>query len=115
VNETGVSRQFRSAAEKASPDSTEAITDGTVFSDLEDSGVSNGYETSSAVVGSPAVGTGTGVSQLTTNQHWKIEDDTMKYAYGKYSNHPDAAALVKQFPVHMGRESWDARTVSDVT
>jgi hypothetical protein len=27
----------------------------------------------------------------------KIDDDTMLYAYPKYSNHPDAAAHVKQF------------------
>jgi hypothetical protein len=36
VKETGVSRQFGSTAEEASLDSTEAITDETVFSDLKD-------------------------------------------------------------------------------
>jgi hypothetical protein len=97
VKETGVSQQFRRAAEEASPDSTEAITDGTIFSDTKDSGVSDGYETSSAAVASPAVGTGRGVSQLPTHQHRTIEEDTMPYAYPKYSNHPDAAAHVKQF------------------
>jgi hypothetical protein len=97
VKGTGVFRQVGSAAEGASPDSTEVITNGTVFSDLEDSGVSDGYETSSAVVGSPAVGMGIGVSQLTTHQRPKIEDDTMPYAYPKYYNHPDSAVHVKKF------------------
>jgi hypothetical protein len=64
VKETGVSQQFGSAAKETSPNSTEAITDGTVSSDVEEIGVSDGYETLSAVVvgGSPTVVTGTGVS-----------------------------------------------------
>jgi hypothetical protein len=62
VEETGVSQQVRRAAEEASPDSSEAITDGTVFSDTEDSRISDGYGTSSAAIGSPAVGTGSDVS-----------------------------------------------------
>jgi hypothetical protein len=105
VKETGLSQQFRSAAEEASPNSIEAITDRTVSSDAEEIGVSDGYETSSAVVvvGSPTVVTGTGVPQTTTNQRWIIEDDTMPYAYPKYSNHLDAAAHVKQF-----RSIWAA-------
>jgi hypothetical protein len=64
-------------AEEASPNSSEVITDGTVFSDTEDSGVSDGYDISSAVVGSPTVETGTGVSQITTTPCRKVEDDTI--------------------------------------
>jgi hypothetical protein len=95
--ETGVSQLIRWSVEEASLDSSEAITDGTVLFDTEDNGVLDGYETSSAVVGSPIVRTGTGGSQTTTNLRRKIEDDTMPYAYSKYSNHPDAVAHVKKF------------------
>jgi hypothetical protein len=50
VAETGVSQLIRRAAEEASLDSSEVITDGTVLSDTKDSGVSDEYETSSTVV-----------------------------------------------------------------
>jgi hypothetical protein len=77
VKEIGVSQQFRSAVEEASPDSIEAIMDGTIFSEVKEIRVSDRYETSSAVVvgGSPTVVTGTGVPQTTTNQRRIIEDD----------------------------------------
>jgi hypothetical protein len=59
VEGTGGSQQVRWAAEEASSASSEALTEGTIFSDIEDSGVSDGSATSSAVVGLPTVGTGT--------------------------------------------------------
>jgi hypothetical protein len=97
VKETDISHQLR--PEAASPHSTEAATDEPVSSDVEEIEVSDGYETSSAVVvaGSPTVAKGTRVPQTTTYQRRTIVDDTMSYTYPKYSNHPDAAAHVKQF------------------
>jgi hypothetical protein len=97
VQETRVSQQVRREAEEASPESFEPLTEGTIFSDTKDSGVSDGSGTSSAVVGLPTVGTGAGGSHITTSLRRKSDDDTMSYAYPKYSNHPDAAAHVKQF------------------
>jgi hypothetical protein len=69
VKETGVSQQLRHAAKAASPDSTEAVTDEPVSSDVEEIEVSDGYETSSAIVlaGSPTVAKGTSVPQTTTH------------------------------------------------
>jgi hypothetical protein len=63
VAETGVSHQNWRQAEEASPASSEVPTEDTVFSDTEDSGVSDGSETSSTVVGLPTAGTGAGAAQ----------------------------------------------------
>jgi hypothetical protein len=99
VTGTVVPQQLRSAAEEALPNPTETVTNGFVTSDVEEIGVSEGSEISSAVVvgGPPTVTKGTGVPQKLTNPHRIIADDNMPYAYPKYSNHPDAAAHVKQF------------------
>jgi hypothetical protein len=69
-----------------------------VFSDVEEIGISDGSEISSAiVVGGPlSVAKGTGVPPNPTNPRRIIADDIMPYAYPKYSNHSDAAAHVKQ-------------------
>jgi hypothetical protein len=42
LKETRVPQQFRRVAEEASPESSGPITDGTVFSNTKDSGVSEG-------------------------------------------------------------------------
>jgi hypothetical protein len=57
VEETGFSHQGWRQAEEASPESSEVPT--------EDSGVSDGSVTSSAVVGLPIVGMGSRGSQIT--------------------------------------------------
>jgi hypothetical protein len=97
VEETGVSHSNWRQVEEASLVSSEVPTEDTAFSDIEDSGVSDGSGTLSAVLGLPTVGTGAGASQTTTRLRRTLDDDTMPYAYPKYSNHPDAAAHVKQF------------------
>jgi hypothetical protein len=97
VEETGVSQSIWRQVEEASPASSEVPTEDTACSDTEDSGVSDGSGTSSAVVGLSTVGTGAGASQTTTRLRKTLDEDTMPYAYPKYSNHPDAAAHVKQF------------------
>jgi hypothetical protein len=97
VEETGVSHQGWRRAAEVSPESSEVPTEDTVFSEIEDSGVSDGSGTSSAVVGLLTVGTGAGGSQITTRLCRQIDEDTMPYAYPKYSNHPDSVAHVKQF------------------
>jgi hypothetical protein len=97
VKETGVSHHTGRQVEEASPESSKVPTEDNVFSDTDDSGVSDISRTSSAVVGVSTVGTGAGTSQITTRLRRTIDDDTMPYAYPKYSNHLDAAAQVKQF------------------
>jgi hypothetical protein len=92
----------RSAAEEASSHPTEKVTDGHVLSvvpEAQEIEISEGLEISATVVvgGSLTVAKGTGVPNKTTNQRRTIADDIMSYAYPKYSNHPDAAAHVKQF------------------
>jgi hypothetical protein len=97
VEETGVSHQDWRQAEEVSPESSEVSTEDTVFSDTEDSCVLDESGTSSAVVGLPTVGMGAGGSPITTRLRRMIDEDTMPYAYLKCSNHPYAAAHVKQF------------------
>jgi hypothetical protein len=88
---TGVPQQLGSAVEQASPHPTETVTDGHVPSDAEEIGIPDGSKIpSTVVVGRP-------VPQRLTNQCRILTDDIMPYAYPKYSNHPDAAAHVKQF------------------
>jgi hypothetical protein len=97
VEETRVSHSNWRQVEEASPVSSEVPTEDTAFSDIEDSRVSDGSGTLSAILGLPTVDTGAGASQTTTRLRRTLDDDTMPYAYPKYSNHPDAAAHVKQF------------------
>jgi hypothetical protein len=97
AEETGVSQSNWRQVEEASPASSEVPTKDTAGSDTEDSGVSDGSETSSAVVGASTAGTGAGASLATTHLRRNLDKDTMPYAYPKYANHPNAAAHVKQF------------------
>jgi hypothetical protein len=92
----------RSADEEASSHATEKDMDGLVPSvvpNAQEIKISVGLEISVEVVvgGSPTVAKGTGVPNKPTNQRQTIADDIMLYAYPKYSNHPDAAAHIKQF------------------
>jgi hypothetical protein len=95
--ETGVSRLHWRKVEEASPASSEVPMEDTACSDTEDSGVSDGSGTSSVVVALATASTGAGASLTPTRLRKGLDDDTMPYAYPKYSNHPDAAAHVKQF------------------
>jgi hypothetical protein len=97
AEETGVSQSNWRQVEEASPASSEVPTEDTACSDTEDSGVSDGSGTSSAVVGASTASTGAGASLPTTHLRRNLDEDTMSYAYPKYANHPDAAAHVKQF------------------
>jgi hypothetical protein len=95
--ETGVSRSNWRQVEEASLASSEVPPEDTACSDTEDSGVSDGSETSSAVVGLSTAGTGACASLPPTQLRRGLDEDTMSYAYPKYSNHPDATAHVKKF------------------
>jgi hypothetical protein len=95
--ETGVSLSNWRQVEEASPASSELPMEDTACSDTEDSGVSDGSGTSSAVGAASIAGTGAGASLPTTHLRRNLDEETMPYAYPKYANHPDAAAHVKQF------------------
>jgi hypothetical protein len=78
VEETGVSHSNLRQVEEASLASSKAPTEDTAFSDTEDSGVSDGSGTSSAVVtGLPTADTGAGASQTTTRLPRTLDEDTM--------------------------------------
>jgi hypothetical protein len=113
VEGTKVSHQVWREAEAASPESSKAITEGTVFSDTEDSGVSDGFGTSSTVVGLPTVGTGAGGSRITTSLCWKIDNDTMPYAYPKYSVERQAQHRLNRLGKPWTGSVWTDRTASN--
>jgi hypothetical protein len=76
VAETRVSHQNWRQVQEASPTSSEVPTEDIVFSETEDSGVSDGSGTSLAVVGLPTTGTGAGVSQTPTRLRRTLDEST---------------------------------------
>jgi hypothetical protein len=100
-------RAERSAAEEASPHYSEPVTSGFAPSGVADAeiGISDGVEISSTVVtgGPPTVVEETGVS----HQTWRQVEEA--------SPESSEAPMEDTVPVNLGRESWDAGTVSGGT
>jgi hypothetical protein len=96
---TGVPEHLGRAVEEASPHLAKRGTEGDVPLDAEEIGnrISSGIPSPVVHGGPPTVVQGTSVPPIPTTQRRILVEDIMTYTYPKYSNHPDAAAHVKQF------------------